>query len=73
MELLNAVQRFDPVDANARAIVNESLEIAVLALAPIVPHVTHALWHALGHKQTLAYEAWPKYDPALVKADEVEV
>ena len=33
----------------ARAVRQEALEIAVLALSPIVPHICHALWHALGH------------------------
>ena len=27
----------------------------------------------MGHKNTLAYEAWPTYDEALTKADEIEV
>ena len=26
----------------------EALEIAVLALSPIIPHVTHALWRGFG-------------------------
>jgi leucyl-tRNA synthetase len=42
-------------------------------LSPFAPHLAEELWHALGHQQTLAYEAWPKFDPALVKADEIEV
>jgi leucyl-tRNA synthetase len=31
------------------------------------------VWHALGHRETLAYEPWPAFDPALTKADEIEV
>jgi leucyl-tRNA synthetase len=31
------------------------------------------LWQTLGHEKTLAYERWPKFDPALTKADEIEV
>jgi leucyl-tRNA synthetase len=27
----------------------------------------------LGHNQTLAYEPWPSYDPALLKDDELEI
>jgi leucyl-tRNA synthetase len=49
------------------------LERFVLVLSPFAPHLAEELWHTLGHKQTLAYEAWPKYDPALTKADEIEV
>ncbi len=45
----------------------------VLLLAPYAPHVAEELWAALGHKTTLAYEPWPKFDPALVKADTIEI
>ena len=40
--------------AQARAVRQEALEIAVLVLAPITPHVCHALWQALG-KRTRAH------------------
>ncbi len=36
-------------------------------------HTTEELWRALGHGPTLAYEPWPAFDPALTKADEIEV
>jgi leucyl-tRNA synthetase len=49
------------------------LETFVLLLAPFAPHLAEELWHALGHDKTLAYEPWPKYDPALLVAEEVEV
>jgi leucyl-tRNA synthetase len=49
------------------------LETFVLLLGPFAPHLAEELWQALGHQKTLAYEPWPKYDPALTKADEIEV
>jgi leucyl-tRNA synthetase len=49
------------------------VEPFVLLLSPFAPHVGEELWQALGHAETLAYEAWPKADPALLKADTVEV
>jgi leucyl-tRNA synthetase len=49
------------------------LEPFVLLLAPYAPHIAEELWRALGHPDTLAYAPWPKYDPALTKADEIEV
>jgi leucyl-tRNA synthetase len=49
------------------------LEPFVLLLSPFAPHIAEELWAALGRKQTLAYEPWPKFDPALVRADEIEV
>jgi leucyl-tRNA synthetase len=49
------------------------LETFVLLLSPFAPHLAEELWEALGHRQSLAYEPWPKFDPELVKADEIEV
>jgi leucyl-tRNA synthetase len=49
------------------------LEPFVLLLAPFAPHLAEELWRALGHEGTLAYKPWPKFDPSLTKADEIEV
>jgi leucyl-tRNA synthetase len=49
------------------------LEPFVLLLAPFAPHLAEELWRALGGQGTLAYEPWPKFDPSLTKADEIEV
>src|SRR5260370_920083 len=51
----------------------KALEPLVLLLAPFAPPLAEELWAALGHEKTLAYEPWPKFDPELVKADEVEI
>jgi leucyl-tRNA synthetase len=50
-----------------------ALEPFVLLLAPFAPHLAEELWHALGHGNTLAYEAWPVYDPALLVASTIEI
>src|SRR5262249_58064534 len=49
------------------------LDTFVLLLAPYAPHIAEELWATLGHAKTLAYEPWPSYDPALTKADEIEI
>jgi leucyl-tRNA synthetase len=49
------------------------LEPFVLLLSPFAPHLSEELWRVLGHSKTLAYETWPKFDPDLIKADEIEV
>ncbi len=51
----------------------EVLEKFVLLLAPFAPHMAEELWQALGHKNTLAYEPWPKFDAELAKEDTIEV
>jgi leucyl-tRNA synthetase len=73
MELLNAVARFDDKSPQGRAVAQEALEIAVMTLSPIVPHVTHALWSALGHESALIDECWREPDPAALVQDTIEL
>ena len=41
---------------------------------PICPHITEEIWHeVLGHKDTIAYETWPKYDESKIVEDEKEI
>ncbi len=49
------------------------LEPFVLLLSPFAPHLAEELWRVLGHKDTLAYESWPAFDPALTKSDMTEI
>ncbi len=66
MELTN---HLTPLAVRPRSV----LETFALTLSPFAPHLAEELWRALGHPETLAYEPWPKYDPALLTVDEVEV
>jgi leucyl-tRNA synthetase len=69
MELANAVQKFQPATTQDRAVMQEALEAMVLALAPIVPHITDSLWQALGHPGAVIDARWPKADDtALVRS-----
>jgi leucyl-tRNA synthetase len=73
MELLNAVGRHTGQEPAARAVRQEALEIAVLCLSPIVPHICHVLWQALGQAEPLWRSRWRKADPAALVQDLVEV
>jgi leucyl-tRNA synthetase len=64
MELLNAVARHAVNSPLDRRVIREALDIAVLALSPIIPHVTHVLWRELGHRTALIDEPWPAADAA---------
>jgi leucyl-tRNA synthetase len=66
MELTN---HLTPLPTKPRSV----LETFALLLSPFAPHLAEELWRALGHNDTLAYESWPRYDPALTRADEIEV
>jgi leucyl-tRNA synthetase len=73
MELLNAVGRHTGDTPAARAARQEALEIAVLCLAPIVPHITHALWRELGQPVPLWKQRWREADPRALVQEAIEV
>jgi leucyl-tRNA synthetase len=62
MEMLNALAKFPQHSPLDRSVMQEALEIVVLGLSPIIPHVTHALWRGLGHQTALIDEPWPAVD-----------
>lgn len=70
MELLNDVAKHaDRSTPHGLAVEREALNASVLVLAPIVPHICHALWEMLGHSGNLLDAAWPTYDEgALVRS-----
>jgi leucyl-tRNA synthetase len=73
MELLNAIGHFADAGDAARAVRQEALEIAVLALSPIVPHIAHALWHGLGHERAIIDEPWPQPDAQALEQSMIEL
>ena len=71
MELVNHCSRSTDDSAQGRAVRHEALEAIVLMLAPMVPHVCHALWRALGHDGTVADARWPVVDKTALKRDTI--
>lgn len=51
----------------------ETLETAVILLAPFVPHLASELWSELGHSTSIFDETWPEADGEAMKDDEIEV
>lgn len=39
-------------------------EAITLLIAPYAPHVAEEIWNRYGHKESIAYAAWPKFDEA---------
>jgi leucyl-tRNA synthetase len=73
MELTNVLARNDDVSAVGRAVRQEALALTALMLAPIVPHIAHALWHELGHAGAIVDAPWPQVDTAALKQDSIEL
>jgi leucyl-tRNA synthetase len=45
----------------------------VQLLNPFAPHLAEELWEMLAVKSSLTYSAWPIFDPALAKDDQVTI
>jgi leucyl-tRNA synthetase, eubacterial and mitochondrial family len=74
MELLNEVSKLsDRANPQGLAVEREALEAAILLLAPIVPHITQALWQALGHQSIPLNAAWPALDESALVRSSIEV
>jgi len=66
MSLLNDIRRHGPADRWV-------LESLVLMLAPFAPHLAEELWEALGHTDSIFRAQWPRYDPAALVEETVEL
>jgi leucyl-tRNA synthetase len=74
MELLNELQGQEPLDVEVSPIILKSvLEILVLMLSPIAPHIAEELWEKLGHPTGLLNVKWPAYREDLTHEEQVEV
>ncbi len=71
-ELMNALMKLDQTNTANHLLGRQVLENIVLMLAPIVPHISHALWQAL-HRSEQKTMTWPIADPAMLIRDEIEL
>ena len=50
---------------------NDALRTFVLVLAPFAPHHAEEMWDALGEPYSVHEQAWPAWDEALIRAEEI--
>ncbi|WP_338472025.1 leucine--tRNA ligase [Niallia sp. XMNu-256] len=75
--------RFNTAISQLMVFINEAYKAKVLPISyvegfvklisPITPHIAEELWEKLGHSSTISYEAWPAYDEAKLKDNEIEI
>ncbi len=70
MELLNQAAKSEESSEQDRAVMQEALEVAVLLLSPITPHICTELWSILGNETDVVNATWPKADKAAMVQDE---
>ena len=69
MTLMNVLEKAPTATAQDRALLQEGLEAVALILAPITPHICHALWQALGKDGLVIDATWPVADEAALVQD----
>ena len=42
-------------------------------LAPAWRHIAEELWERIGHEYSVHQQQWPRFDPALTRAETVEI
>ncbi len=73
MELLNALQDFQPLGEIDYKVLKESVEILLFMLYPITPHICEELWHRLGYEKLMVYYPFPQPDEKALTLEEVEI
>jgi len=74
MQLFNELHDAEPLDADLNpAILKQVLEMLVLMLSPLAPHIAEELWQMLGHSTGLGAAKWPAYRDDLAREEQFEV
>jgi leucyl-tRNA synthetase len=67
--LMTLVNELYPLEAPPR----RALEVLVLLLHPMAPHLAEELWERLGHAPSVQRVPWPTFDPAMLADAELEI
>jgi leucyl-tRNA synthetase len=74
MEYYNEIHAQEPLEQGTRPQVAKRLvELLVLMLTPITPHICEELWEMLGHADGLGRMSWPAFRDDLAKEEQFEV
>ncbi len=73
MELINLLYDYKDAPGAKTPILKEAMEALVKLLGPFSPHIAEEMWSRLGGGGNLLNAGWPNHDPALLKADVVEI
>lgn len=71
MTIVNALNKLEDSPA-AVAVLQEGMGIVLRLLAPIAPHVAHAMWRELGYGDDIQHGGWPQVDESALVCDTVE-
>ncbi len=66
MILLNEMEKQENIS-------KKDFELFLQILAPFAPHITEEIWHSFGNKNSIHISTWPKWDPKLIKDEQVKI
>ena len=72
MKLFNELSAYTIETDEDRFFFHSSFSILLRLLAPITPHICHALWQGLGFEKVIIDAPWPKFDKNALKVDEAD-
>jgi leucyl-tRNA synthetase len=70
-ELTNVLDELPAGEPGAPEVLREGLESLARLLGPMMPHLAEEMWQELGGSGLLAEQAWPKFDPDLVRDEQL--
>ncbi|MEM1412370.1 MAG: leucine--tRNA ligase [Pseudomonadota bacterium] len=73
MELSNHLARFEDSSPQGLAVAREGWTAIVQLMAPVTPHLSEALWEALGHEASMLDAGWPEADESARVRQTVEL
>ncbi|MGQ9744683.1 MAG: leucine--tRNA ligase [Dissulfurimicrobium sp.] len=79
MELINSctayLSQFEAggVDERSWSVIKEAVEVAIILLSPMIPHITDELWRLIGHKGHVSLEPWPMVDESALKSETIPI
>jgi leucyl-tRNA synthetase len=69
MELVNALYLYR-ADQSKDSLLAKAIEVGLILLAPIVPHLCEELWQTLGKEGSVHQQPWPSWDPEALQEEE---
>ncbi len=73
MELVNLLVKQPMDDPQDHAVTREAWTAITLMLQPMVPHITDAMWQALGQTESILDAKWPVVDESAMVQDQIDM
>jgi leucyl-tRNA synthetase len=74
MELVNELHKQEPLDVELNPVIlKRMLDVLLLMLAPMAPHIAEELWEMLGNQGGISKAKWPRYREDLTREEQVEI